>query len=789
MRTFRLLILSVIVLSSCVATQNKTEQKAEYGEEILGVASPIQLLSDTTIVFLSDYFTKPEEVTSVSAKGLNVILDSSTYELRITGSFSGGLEVLNLTTTSASYSIPIKASREQNVKLEIPVELVSAEKVQVKGTFNGWNPGANECKNVKGNWITDFKVPKGAYEYILVADGKEMLDPANKNTVPNGMGGTNNVLQVGEKELANSVKGIGFSNGVLTLGSELKLTRAVATLYNQELETEITGAKVKVQIPAWASELDMTTLRVLTASNAQVNNEVLVPLSKGAPVMSVSDLPRSDMHKSIMYFVMVDRFYDADSTNNFPIKDERILPIANNLGGDMAGISKKIEEGYFHDLGVNTLWLSPITTNPDSAYGLWNEGVTSMFSGYHGYWPIRSKEIDYRLGSHTSFKALLEGAHDRDMNVILDYVANHVHIEHPVYKAHPEWATDLYLPDGTMNTEKWDEHRLTTWFDTHLATLDLRKPEVIAPMTDTALFWLENYELDGFRHDATKHIPEEFWRTLTSKIKTKIVQEKSRPIYQVGETYGSPELISSYVESGQLDAQFDFNLYDAAVDAFAKESTGFQNLERVLNESLRYYGAHHLMVNITGNQDRARFASYADGSVSFSEDAKLAGWTRTISNANEDGFTRMKMLTAFLHAIPGIPCIYYGDELAMPGGNDPDNRRMMLFSDLTPEQKSVKENLESLTDIRGNSMPLVYGSTEVVEASNNVLRISRTYLNKEVQFIFYKGAAELELDLVSKAGIEYKIIGSQNIVSIDSNISQSVRMKPWSFVILEAEPA
>jgi len=109
------------------------------------------------------------------------------------------------------------------------------------------------------------------------------------------------------------------------------------------------------------------------------------------------------------------------------------------------------------------------------------------------------------------------------MNIIVDYVANHVHENHPVYQQHKDWATPLYLPDGRMNTELWDEERLTTWFDTFLPTLDLENPVVAEAMTDSALFWLHNYDIDGFRHDATKHIPESFWRMLTLKAKNRIL--------------------------------------------------------------------------------------------------------------------------------------------------------------------------------------------------------------------------------------------------------------------------
>ena len=90
--------------------------------------------------------------------------------------------------------------------------------------------------------------------------------------------------------------------------------------------------------------------------------------------------------------------------------------------------------------------------------------------------------------------------------------------------------------------------------------------ETVNPMTDSAMFWLTNYGIDGFRHDATKHIPEIFWRTLTGKVKRQVVAKTNQPVFQIGETYGSHELIKSYISTGMLDAQFDFNMYDIVME-------------------------------------------------------------------------------------------------------------------------------------------------------------------------------------------------------------------------------
>ena len=432
------------------------------------------------------------------------------------------------------------------------------------------------------------------------------------------------------------------------------------------------------------------------------------------------------------------------------------------------------------------MWLSPVNQNPELAYGLWDKGGRrSKFSGYHGYWPISLSKVDYRFGDEASLKTLIDEAHKKNINVLLDYVAHHVHIEHPLFEQKSEWFTPLYLPDGIKNTEKWDEYRLTTWFDDFMPTFDLSKPEVAEAMTDSALFWFKTYPIDGFRHDATKHIPESFWRTLTRKLKDQIVIPENRSIYQIGETYGNPELIGSYVNSGELDAQFDFNLYDAAVDAFAKDSTSFTNLKTVMNESLEYYGSHNLMGNISGNQDRARFISYADGGVKFSEDPKRAGWSRTIKNESESGYKKLSMLMAFNMTIPGIPVVYYGDEIGMPGANDPDNRRMMVFEDLNENQLQVKNILSSLTKIRRENMALLYGETLILQNDQNTFGFLRNYFGKTAIVVFNKSieSKTVKIKIPSTIQTDYLKGNFGNNFSVKDGFLQ-IEMGPQSFEII-----
>ena len=479
-------------------------------------------------------------------------------------------------------------------------------------------------------------------------------------------------------------------------------------------------------------------LRVFAEDDTYLYNDLMLPLQDGQIITDAALLNRHDQQAQVLYSLMIDRFYNGNESNDWKMNSPEVLDIVDYQGGDLAGITAKISEGYFDKLGVNTLWISPITQNPWDAWGCYEfkngnkydpTKTYTRFSGYHGYWPIFATALDKRFGTPEEFRTLLDSAHAHEINVVLDYVANHMHINSPTLQAHPDWHTDSILPDGRRNFELWDEARLTTWFDKHIPTLDLERPEVCEQMTDSALYWLANYDLDGFRHDACKHIPEGYWRMLGQKIATRW---PGRPIWMIGETYGSPELIGSYVKTGMLNAQFDFNVYFTTREALC----GFKGLDEVLNNeltSLRTYGAHHTMGNISGNHDQTRFASIAGGAIDISSQGKEEGWAREVGIGDaEKAYKRALLLEVINLTLPGVPCIYQGDEYAEVGGNDPDNRHMMRFETLNDEEKDMRNTVAELIHFRRHSMPLLYGDLIVLENTPDEIRYARVYLGQQV---------------------------------------------------------
>lgn len=482
-------------------------------------------------------------------------------------------------------------------------------------------------------------------------------------------------------------------------------------------------------------------LRIYAEDETYLYNDMLLPMQDGKIVTSASQLNRHDQQAQVLYSILIDRFYDGNEGNDWKMNSPEVLDIVDYQGGDLAGITAKITEGYFDKLGVNTLWISPITQNPWDAWGLYpfpngnkydSTKTYTKFSGYHGYWPIYATKLDDRFGTPDELRTLLDTAHAHEINVILDYVANHMHINSPTLQEHPDWHTDSLLPDGTRNFELWDEARLTTWFDKHIPTLDLEREEVCEQMTDSALYWLENYDLDGFRHDACKHIPEGYWRMLGQKIATRW---PGREIWMIGETYGSPQLIGSYVKTGMLNAQFDFNVYFTAREALC----GYKGMDEVLNNeltSLRTYGAHHTMGNISGNHDQIRFASIAGGAIDIYAYGKEEGWTKEIGIGDaEKAYKRALLLEVLNLTLPGVPCIYQGDEYGEVGGNDPDNRHMMRFETLSLDERNMRNEVAELIHMRRNSMPLLYGDfIPLIDRPDEII-YQRIYLGEKVTVI------------------------------------------------------
>ena len=526
---------------------------------------------------------------------------------------------------------------------------------------------------------------------------------------------------------------------------------------------------LEITVPENAKKMERSYIRAYCANADGLGNDILVPLRYGQVIRDTKELDRTDKHAQVLYSLMIDRFVDGRKDNDMPLNSKLVNPKVDYWGGDILGVTQTLESGYFDTLGVTTIWLSPITQNPYDAWGQIYDPKT-RFSGYHGYWPYYATAVDVRYGTEEELRDLLDKAHKDNKNVILDYVSNHMHIQSPTLTAHPDWTTPSDTPDGRPNRQLYDEFRLTTWFDDHIPTLDLERADICAQLTDSALYWVQHFDFDGFRHDATKHVPEQYWRMLTRKLYDSL---PGRTFYQIGETYGSTALINSYVKPGMQDAQFDFNVYDTFIWATVDKGGSFEGLAGRIAEDLSIYGSHHLMGNITGNHDRPRYVCLASGDVRRDEDNKAAGWHRDIQVTNPEGYKYLKMLHAMNFTIPGVPCIYYGDEYGQPGANDPDNRRWMQFDGLTEAEQDVLATTKMLAHMHNAYMPFIYGDYKLLYVDDDVLAYSRTYMGETALVVLNKGSESREVEVSIPCGL-----------TVEGGSTLLVEVLPVSYVII-----
>ena len=451
----------------------------------------------------------------------------------------------------------------------------------------------------------------------------------------------------------------------------------------------------------------------------------------------------------IIYYAFTDRFVDGNPKNNHPVKDAAVLPQANYAGGDFEGIQQKVEQGYFKKLGINVLWLAPLNRNPAAA---WKEYLPPYrsYAGYHGYWPVSRTDIEPRFGGEQGLKEMIGSAQKNGIKIIADLVLKHSHIEDPLWKEHRDWYGTLELPDGRKNLRLWDEYQFTTWFEEFLPGFDFDNPKPVSYLISNAQSQAKQFDLNGYRLDAVKHIKYSFWPKFRTAMRQMQEINRMAPMYFVGETFMDRQGIMSFVGPNMLDGQFDFPLYDSIVDVFAREKKGFGELEDSLSASETVYGKETLMSPLMGNHDKSRFMAYADKDLPVSEndDEEEIGWTNPPQVDAPASYEKLKMAMGFILSIDGVPMVYYGDEVGLTGAGDPDNRRMLPADDkLDADQKGVRDHFSKLTALRSAHPALRYGNRRLLIADDTRYAFVRRHFDDKVLAVWNRGNESAEFDL------------------------------------------
>jgi glycosidase len=396
---------------------------------------------------------------------------------------------------------------------------------------------------------------------------------------------------------------------------------------------------------------------------------------------------------TLLYMAVTDRFKNGDPANDPPPTTMgpnnttvTVDPREDYHGGDIAGVTQKINDGTLDQLGVRALWLSPFYTNPPDAWPA-SDNV-HMVTGFHGYWPIKAREVDARWGGASALTAMVQAAHAHGIRVLMDLVVQHVHSEHEYLKTHPEWFNTTGCICGTNNCD-WTVHRLDCLFTSYLPNIDWTNPAGGEQWQADAVWWLDTFDLDGFRLDAVKQVPDIAVVNLVSAVHDAF-EASHNHVFMVGETamgwsgnklsdnLPQYQVINEYIQDG-LDGQFDFVLYYAVpMNVFANQTYGMIHADYWTQASGWEYPAGSIMSPYIGSEDTARFitiTSYRGQDAAHDPGIPYNQWANTAGPPpDSDTYGRHRLALAWLLGLPGAPLVYYGDEYGQWGGVDPNNR-------------------------------------------------------------------------------------------------------------------
>jgi glycosidase len=422
--------------------------------------------------------------------------------------------------------------------------------------------------------------------------------------------------------------------------------------------------------------------------------------------------------RDVMYLIMTDRFANGDTSNDHPAgtRDDDPSAARGWHGGDFRGIEQHLD--YLQQLGVTTVWTTPVYDNTPSP------------QSYHGYSATDMYAVDPHFGTLADYRHLAAALHQRGMKIVLDTVPNHVGPNHP-------WVDDEPTPDwfhGTLAHHSVAKSNFSSisdphaaplasrdvirgWFANALPDLNQENPLVSKYLIQNAIWWIETAGLDGLRLDTFPYVGRGFWHDYHAQLHTIYPH-----LTTVGEIFNADPTITAYFAGGVvqqgidtgLGTPFDFPMYFALRDVLV-HGAPMTRLEDTLRQD-RLYPHPQNLVTFFGNHDTTRFLGEKGATVD-----------------------ELKLAFALLATMRGMPQIYSGDEIAMQGGEDPDNRRNFpggfpdasknAFSSAgrTPQEQDTFAWASMLFGFRKEHPVLQTGEQQNIFADDSAFAFVRTY--------------------------------------------------------------
>ena len=489
-----------------------------------------------------------------------------------------------------------------------------------------------------------------------------------------------------------------------------------------------------------------------------------------------------------MYLIMPDRFSNGDTANDKfeTLRDnqsDRNNPFLRH-GGDIKGVQDHLD--YLKDLGVTSIWLTPVVENDMPLMDEWNNKV----SGYHGYWFTDHYTIDKRFGGSKAYHEMIEAAHSKGLKVIQDAVYNHVGNHHwsvldlpmkdwinqwPVY-TNSNYKEEVFFDPYVDSMDK--EIMVRGWFVPHLPDLNLANPYCANYMVEQAIWSTEEFGIDGWRVDTYKYCDEKFMNRVNAAL------EREFPTITIfGEAWCNTVSGSAYFTKNNLNVPFKHNLQGVTDFPFtfamlnASRPGGAVNLYDVASQDFLYKDPLKNCIFLD-NHDMDRLYSVV-----------------------EEDFSKYKIAIGLLLTERGIPQMYYGTEILMknfknpndakvredfPGGWNGDAVNKFVSGGRTEKENEAFNFVKTLADFRKKSTALSYGKMLQYQPKDNVYVFFRYSDRQRVLCIVNDGnkAVDLQMDRFSR-GLAGKSKGYDVIRKKEISILSSIQVQPSSIEVID----
>lgn len=590
-----------------------------------------------------------------------------------------------------------------------------AVSVTVAGTFNGWNATAMPLtKDASGKvWKLTLPLKPGRHLYKFVVNGTQWVVDPKAKTETDGDGNENSILDLMPKDYSQPAK---LGDGVIA-SSVIKHDPSSGdfNVYRGKIRLRLTLRPNDVK-EAWVSVAGRKhPLRKLASDSLLEIREAEIPLQQGSVsytfevkdgsktlvlgadgvgsrksfTKNPSSLKGSEVPSwtagTVLYQIFADRFANGSKSNDPEGVEawDAEPKYFNWFGGDIAGVRAK--QGYLKDLGIGAIYFNPVFYGPSN----------------HRYETTDYQKIDWRFGTNQEFAQLTKELKAKGIRTILDGVFNHTSTDFPAFADLKEKGPNSQFRDWyfvqNFPIELGRNPNYMAWngFGS-MPKVNLENPEARESMLSVVDFWNKNADIAGWRLDVANEVSMDFWRAFRTRVKS---LDSNKWI--VGEHWGEG---SEWLKGDQWDSQMGYEFRQAAINWIAKGTwTAKQASDHLFKVfySYRPQVSHNLM-NLLGSHDTPRFLNECGG------DEKLAA-----------------LGAVLLMTWPGSPSIYYGDEIAMEGGQDPLNRKGMEWDKAVPNNQML-QHYQKLIALRNSIPALKSGEPKPLTlASESVLGFSR----------------------------------------------------------------